>query len=198
MYDNPWECDCELKKLTPISFINNSYNAEKTRCKNFNEFLFKLNFTDLCNGKNSLPNIEIFENQNGFPYIIVGLTAVILTFLVIAICCYCKYKKNINSWCSCYPSIIENANDEELYDAFISFSHEDEDLVLTQLVPKLEQEPKIPYKLCFHTRDWSPGEWIQEQIYNSVYYSHRTIIILSKNFLNSPWSLLEFRVAIKG
>ena len=81
------------------------------------------------------------------------------------------------------------------YDAFVSFSHEDEDFVLNDLIRKLEEESQKPFKLCLHTRDWSPGEWIEEQIYKSIEQSRRTIIVLSKNFIASRWGLIEFRMA---
>ena len=51
------------------------------------------------------------------------------------------------------------------------------------------------YKCCIHSRDWSPGRPIPDQIFESVDSSRRTIIVLSRNYLNSVWSNLEFRSA---
>lgn len=52
-----------------------------------------------------------------------------------------------------------------------------------------------PFKACIHYRDWIPGEPIVSQITNSVLESSRTLIILSRNFLQSVWGKIEFRTA---
>lgn len=52
-----------------------------------------------------------------------------------------------------------------------------------------------PFKVCFHHRDWMPGEFISRQIVNSVLDSRRTMVILSNNFMESVWGKLEFRTA---
>lgn len=52
-----------------------------------------------------------------------------------------------------------------------------------------------PFKLCLHYRDWVGGEFIQNQIAKSVENSRRTLVVLSKNFLDSEWGKMEFRDA---
>ena len=49
--------------------------------------------------------------------------------------------------------------------------------------------------MCLHYRDWIPGEYIQNQILQSVQASRRTIVVLSHNFLESVWGQLEFKAA---
>jgi len=65
--------------------------------------------------------------------------------------------------------------------------------VLNQLVTRLEEQEG--FKLCLHFRDWTPGDWIPDQIVRSVDKSRRTVVILSKHFVESVWSRLEFRAA---
>ncbi len=48
---------------------------------------------------------------------------------------------------------------------------------------------------CLHFRDWVAGEWIPNQIQQSVASSRRTLIVLSEHFLRSTWAQLEFRTA---
>jgi protein toll len=48
---------------------------------------------------------------------------------------------------------------------------------------------------CLHYRDWLAGQWIPDQIQQSVARSKRTLIILSDHFLESLWGQLEFRTA---
>ena len=51
------------------------------------------------------------------------------------------------------------------------------------------------YKCLIHTRDWNAGEMIPDQIMHSVESSRRTIIVLSKPYIQSMWTKLEFRAA---
>uniref|UniRef100_T1J8N8 TIR domain-containing protein n=1 Tax=Strigamia maritima TaxID=126957 RepID=T1J8N8_STRMM len=83
---------------------------------------------------------------------------------------------------------------DKVYDAFVSYSNEDENWIRDFLVPGLETGNPT-YNLCLHNRDWLAGEFITDQIVKSVKSSRRTIIVLTDNFLNSPWSRLEFDVA---
>ncbi|XP_045456025.1 protein toll-like [Melitaea cinxia] len=82
----------------------------------------------------------------------------------------------------------------EVYDAFVSFTHQDEDFVREKLLPKLEKG-KPPLKICIHYRDWVIGDYIPAQISRSVDQSRYTIIVLSKNFVESMWGRMEFRTA---
>ena len=51
------------------------------------------------------------------------------------------------------------------------------------------------YKCLIHTRDWNAGQMIPDQIMHSVESSRRTIIVLSKPYIQSMWTKLEFRAA---
>ena len=156
--------------------------------RHYNNFLFKVNFSNFCNDKNT-----------DFSYEIIGLVAIFIFAILTVFCCW--YKKKIKAlqfndsqcWLQDHLALIDYKG--ESYDAFISFAHEDTDFVHDELVPKLENESTEQFKLCLHTRDWGPGEWIIEQISKSVDRSRRTIIVFSHNFLKSIWSLTEFRLA---
>jgi len=78
------------------------------------------------------------------------------------------------------------------YDAFISYSHHDADFVEKVLYPGLGQ-----YSCCIHTVHWEVGRMIPDQIIESVEMSRRTIIVLSKGYLESGWTKLEFKAAHK-
>lgn len=88
----------------------------------------------------------------------------------------------------------EDLDKDKRYDAFLCFSHKDDDFVLQELVPVLERQS---YKLCIHYRDWTAGELIINQVSDSVTNSKRTIIVVSRNFMESVWGMVEFRIAHK-
>ena len=88
----------------------------------------------------------------------------------------------------------EERNDGKQFDAFVSYSQQDQKFVTKALVPKLEQK-KPYYHLCLHYRDWPIGGAIAQTICESVEKSHRTIILLSENFMKSEWCQYEFKAA---
>lgn len=93
-------------------------------------------------------------------------------------------------WCAC---VTRGAREPAArYDAFVSFSHADEELVARRLVPALEARG---YRLCVHYRDWAPGAPIAEHVARSVREARRTLVLLSAGFLRSEWARAEFRAA---
>ncbi|CAL1541104.1 unnamed protein product, partial [Lymnaea stagnalis] len=85
-------------------------------------------------------------------------------------------------------------DNERPYDAFISYSNKDEEFVIQQLAPRLENGDK-KFKLCVHYRDFPVGACIAETIVRSVEASKRTILVVSDNFLDSEWCRFEFQTA---
>lgn len=59
-----------------------------------------------------------------------------------------------------------------------------------------ELEIKHSYKLCIHERDFLPGMGIADNIVECIGASKRIILILSQNFLSSPWCQYEVQIAL--
>ncbi|CAG9579513.1 unnamed protein product [Danaus chrysippus] len=89
------------------------------------------------------------------------------------------------------PDAVAEAARE--YDAFVSFSHHDSEFAAA-IAERLERGPRAR-RLCLHERDWTPGEWIPEQIATSVRNSRRTVALVSESFLASQWARAELREA---
>lgn len=79
------------------------------------------------------------------------------------------------------------------YDAFISYANEDLEFVRDEMVRLLEDDGELA--MCVHERDFTPGRYIADNILSAIKCSRSTIILLSKNFLQSKWCMYEFNMA---
>ncbi|XP_014203428.1 protein toll [Copidosoma floridanum] len=191
LHDNPWRCSCEARDL--LNFVHS----------NFLDMPELLNIT--CSGSrvplSNLTLTELCPASNRAIIVICALTSTFALLLGCAAALYFRFQRQIKIWlysknlCLCLVA-EEEIDKDKTYDAFISYSHKDEEFVVKELVARLEEGPR-PYKLCIHIRDWLAGEWIPTQIERSVEESRRTIVVLSRNFIESDWSRFEFQAAHK-
>ena len=56
----------------------------------------------------------------------------------------------------------------------------------------LELEETQDFKLCFHSRDFTPGRDIKDNIEEAIEGSNSAIIIMSQGFVDSMWCKEEF------
>ncbi|XP_012276337.1 protein toll [Orussus abietinus] len=186
---NPWRCDCEARDF--LNFIQAKFTELPE--------LLKIS----CGGEN-VPMSEMTINElcPAATGVVLGISlTVALTGLIVGVLAalYYRYQREVKVWLYAHQLFLWFVTEDELdkdkrYDAFISYSHKDEDFVVNELVSRLEDGPR-PFKLCLHFRDWLAGEWIPTQIARSVDDSRRTVVVLSPNFLESVWGRMEFRAA---
>ncbi|XP_039300523.1 protein toll [Nilaparvata lugens] len=191
LQNNPWTCDCSARSM--LTFAQENFKKvemlSNITCAGGGHLL-QLSLEELC----PIPTtgIIVFSVVIAVLGIVIGVLAAL----------YYRYQLEIKVWLYAHQMCLwfvteEDLDKDKIYDAFVSYSHHDEDFVIKQLVRKLEEGPKN-YKLCLHYRDWIVGDWIPNQIARSVEDSKRTIVVLSPNFLDSVWSKMEFRTAHKG
>jgi len=147
---NDWQCDCNNWQF--INFAQNFYSKisdfAELKCADGTE-ISKLIAGDVC-------------TENETKIMLLSIVIAVLGLLIGALAAlYYKYQKQIKMWMYAHNCCMWFVTEEELdkdkkYDAFVSYSHKDEDFVADYLVPALENGI-IPYKLCLHERDWSPG-----------------------------------------
>ncbi|KAK8736268.1 hypothetical protein OTU49_004904 [Cherax quadricarinatus] len=189
--ENPWHCNCDLDDLhtflrDPNRKVTDSHNII---CDNLDEPLINVQKEDLC------PIIR----QAMVIVTITCITIFLFLFCVLGTVSVYKYKQDVKVWLFthriCLWAVVEEEHEaNKKYDAFISYSNKDEEFVNSVLVPGLESgDPK--YKVCLHYRDWVPGEYIQDQIDQSIEASRRTIVILSSNSVENVWGQLQFKTA---
>ena len=77
------------------------------------------------------------------------------------------------------------------FNAFISYCSDDEDWVQTKLVENLERDKENKYNLCLHYRHFVLGRGITENIAGAIKVSQKTVLVVTKNYLNSGWCNLK-------
>nr|CAD7457996.1 unnamed protein product [Timema tahoe] len=192
LHGNPWSCDCQNRDM--LAFLQAQFKQinqlGNVTCNGVENHTFtELKADDICPGHSGL--IVATSTTLAVAGILLGTLAAL----------YYRYNREVKVWLYAKNIFLwfvteEELDKDKLYDAFISYSHKDEDFVVNELVPGLENGP-APFKLCLHFRDWVAGEFIPTQIARSVDDSRRTLVVLSPNFLESVWGRMEFRTAHK-
>ncbi|XP_071961543.1 protein toll-like [Antedon mediterranea] len=137
-------------------------------------------------------------NVNKFTSII-AVSSVSLLLLIFSVIAF-KFRRTIRVvlYVRFGISILHNEtagkDDDNIYDAFISYSNDDFPLVMNSFVPKLEGITS-PYKLCIRDRDFLVGDCIATAIIDTVNVSRRTVILLSRAFLADKWCIMQFKAA---
>lgn len=199
--DNPWSCNCStmyFKKWITEHYQKVS-DVKNVRC--FNSISENDTDTDLIV---SIPD-DIMCPINDWPYrlqlISVTTVCVILALLLFIVSVlYYRNKQTVIAYVYIHLHNVfmcffneEDMDEDKIFDAFVSYSGTDRDVALSLLQ---ELEKKEPYfKLCIHERNWLPGNLISWNIINSVQNSRRTILVVSKEFLESMWFQVEFHAA---
>lgn len=150
---NPWKCDCS--NLALLKFIYGSWkrveDLHQMKCAN-GHLVSELSVEKLCP--------STFASTK---YLTIAMPLLALLVFFICLLFYrCRrvilawlYNRRLCLWCVVQEEEDEES-DERVYDAFISFSHLDEQFVNEQIVKQLELPPLgFPdYRLCLHSRDW--------------------------------------------
>lgn len=155
LHQNRWICDCEARSflivVQKLLKIPKTIDLQVDTCSGTNRLFSSMTVNELCEGA-----IAIIVVAS----LLIALFGVVLGFLAAL---YYRYQKEIKVWLYskqwCLWFVTEDELDKDkMYDAFISFSHKDEEFVDKEIVAKLEDGPR-PYKLCLHYRDWLAGKF---------------------------------------
>ena len=82
-------------------------------------------------------------------------------------------------------------NRNRIFDAFVLYHFDsDDDFVVNFLLRELEEERHL--KLCIHSRNFTPGRNIKDNIEEAIEGSNSAIIVMSQGFVDSIWCKEEF------
>ena len=204
MLGNPFQCSCEtlsflwwLYKKRPMfdgfDKYTCTYNGKIQYFKNMTQLLTTID------SRCSLIFVEVFS----------GILAFLIFVIALSVFLY-RHKWDVRFFCLRYVTNrkayqeFEESEKEYEYDAFVSFHSDDQDWVWNELHENLgltedlvETDNQPRYRLCIHERDFVPGDLIEENILRSIESSRKTIVVLSRNFLQSVWCEFELQIARK-
>ena len=93
------------------------------------------------------------------------------------------------------PGLVPELPPGKMYHVFFSHSREDREWVL-QVVLRLES-PQYGFKCCFADRDFDLGVPVFQNITKCIHASRRTVIVMSPEFVESPWCSYETRIIVE-
>ena len=204
MLGNPFVCSCDT-----LSFLWWMYHRrymfdrfENYTCTHKSEIKYFERMAELLNAMNTQCSLIFIEVSS-------GLLAFLIFVIALSVFLY-RHKWDARFFCLKYVTNrkayqeYEESEEEYEYDAFVAFHSNDQDWVWNELHENLgitghnvktDNQPR--FRLCIHERDFVPGDLIEENILRSIESSRKTIVVLSKNFLQSVWCEFELQIARK-
>lgn len=206
--DNNWSCECSYLSRFRGYLQSNSdkiFDSNRIACayNNMTSIIKEKNGAK-CALKDGISTIvQAQDIENLLPLLLAATCAFVGFFgLIVGVFCY---RHELKVWAHsnclaamCYKSTSFHQHDEfdkdRLYDAYISYSLQDEHFVNQILANTLENN--VGYRLCLHYRDFNINTYVADTIVEAVESSKRTVLVLSRNFLYNEWSRFEFKSAI--
>ncbi|KAL7633109.1 UNVERIFIED_CONTAM: hypothetical protein RMT77_016479 [Armadillidium vulgare] len=203
--NNLWTCECQFVESFEIWVMDNVrkvIDSDELKCISTSDespdsYIIDFNATNCLNSSSTSTVIQpmIFHN------LLHPVIAIVVAFIVLVLLLICFFYRNtLRVWMFskyglrlCYTESYEEDKDK-IFDAFVSYSSKDEVWVNQILAAQLERGEK-PYRVCLHYRDFPVTAYITETMVEAVESSKRTIIVLSKNFIENEWCRFQFKSA---
>ncbi|XP_076086235.1 toll-like receptor 4 [Mytilus galloprovincialis] len=191
--NNLFECVC--KETVYLRWMLNHV----TVFHNIHSFTCKLDSGKVVN-RNFVQNVEqVIEGCRDYTILVICISLVLCLAIVTVVAgLIYRYRWKLRymyymtktKWYRHKPPGTEG---QYRYDAFISYSDNEQNFIVKECIPKLERERNL--KLCIHQRDFIPGEEITVNITSAIHDSKKTICIITRSFLDSYYCNFEFNMA---
>lgn len=190
----------KLKNLRELVLLNNSWSCECSIAKQMIRLNTKFKQFRVPTCKSGQPLTDVNRSCITKVMFLMVLGSILFTLTITFSALYIRHRHSIKvrlfSWQICLGLVNHEEPEAALlpYDAFISYSHRNDQFIVNELIPTLEKAPHS-YKLCsIHMRDYTPGDPIEtQQFHQAIRSSRRTIIYITKQYLQSQWSLSSYR-----
>ena len=192
----------KLEGNKTITCMNNGEWSTPPQCSVNDNFLTTSHTSEI--EAKSLNGVKFLAESKGKSKSTVSLLVVVMilvTLVMIIIIVVVRYKIKLKSARKLdlkaqevLPNTVLNHSEcsienlllkrKRLYDAIIFYHFDtDDDFVLSHLLPELEETRN--FKLCIHSRDFTPGRDIKDNIEESINKSNSAIIVMSQGFVDS-------------
>merc|ERR1712079_835789 len=122
--------------------------------------------------------------------IVTALTLCIITvsFLLLV------FRTQVKIWLHSHYNIrlSSSVHGDYIYDAFVSYSIQDEEYIQQIFVPHLNCQYQQQYRLCLQHRDLTPGGNLSKQWSGLQSLCSRVVMVLSRSFLTNQWEQVHW------
>jgi len=176
--DNPWMCSCDnswmIGWLQSLShqIVDQGDVVCRSPSRMYGRNVLKSTAEEFC-----------ADRVNSYLIIIVTLAVVLSTVILVVISRIILYKLRIilnNRW-QFHPFDRDECVGEDMdYDVFLCCSSLDDDPHGSRILSEMESNG---YRVCYHERDFLPGQLITDNMGHGIERSKRTVCLISNNFL---------------
>uniref|UniRef100_A0A3Q3FNM8 Toll-like receptor 22 n=1 Tax=Labrus bergylta TaxID=56723 RepID=A0A3Q3FNM8_9LABR len=190
LFGQSFKCDCDN-----AAFLN--WTVKNTQTQVFDAYNFKCNYPPSLNSTKLL-DLDIHSCSVNIEFnCFITTTCLTLLFMMVSFTYHFLRLQLVYAYyvflAFLFDSKHKNTQASDQYDAFISYNAHDEPWVISELLPKLENEQG--WRLCLHHRDFEPGKPIMDNIADAIYGSRKTICVISQRYLESEWCSREMTLA---
>lgn len=202
---NPWSCDCEFVQSFRRYMLTRGdrviVDSAAVVCRPADDGAVDLNIRDQNATECHSFFGSIVENRMVRDVLPTALTAVcVVLALILVLYLMIVYREECRAWvyhrCGfriCHKTVP--FEDDRMFDAYVTYSLKDDGFVAQMLAPGLEQgSPR--YRVGLHYRDFNVSSFVADTIVEAIESSKRTILVVSKNFVESEWCRFEFKSAL--
>ncbi|KAH9499014.1 hypothetical protein Btru_004219 [Bulinus truncatus] len=195
---NMAKCDisCECENLPFLSWMIKSDAFDKSFLNYQCVFSEDSTWKTIQDGYNS--TVEMLQRKctpHAILFFLVGSSTVVVFFILLSGIVYRFRWKIRYLYYAAYLHYKKSPEKDGVsfkYDAFVSYDHSDEEIIVLQVCQELESRG---LKLCVHGRDFKAGDYIASNVVKAVCSSRKTLVILTRNMMNSYWCKYEIQMA---
>ncbi|BFZ00788.1 hypothetical protein BsWGS_03827 [Bradybaena similaris] len=190
----PVQCDCFnldfLKWMVGSPAFNKNFTGYKCRFSDTSLKYILDGYTEIIHdlSRECAKNYPVFV-------LILGVTLILLCAVTGTIIYRFRWKIKYLYYAA-YLNIVNRQKNENIHefthDVFISYDSQDQEFAMRCLAPELENRG---LKLLLHTRDFVAGTYIASNIVMAVAESRKTLVVLTRNLLESTWCNYEIQMA---
>lgn len=192
--DNNWSCDCHIvRKLQMLTVLTDSDLLCHTESGKTVSIGSLSNLT-VCR---ELPVSQtVADSQPDMESLVIPVTVCLVTAATLCVitlsCLLLVFRTQVKIWLHSHYNIrlSESVHGDCLYDAFVSYSIQDEEYIQQIFVPNLNCQYQQQYRLCLQHRDLSPGA-LSEVWPGLQSLCARVVMVLSRSYLTNQWEQIE-------